>query len=184
MFGSFGCSFVSSFRHGFVRPTLSPVLPHGRTDGTTMRSSVRRSSPPITETLPPPLHHALSRAPRARTPPVPHPTRLPAPQPTARHQTIHADAGPNHIMKLLSAIARWKRPPDCGISMTDMTAPPPADSPKIVTRSGLPLNAAALSRTHSIAPPYPTNRSSQTRHGPTRPTEPDGPGSRTCRDRS
>ncbi len=48
-------------------------------------------------------------------------------------------------------IARWKRPRDIGETRCASTAPPPADSPKIVTRSGSPPNAAMLRCTHCSA---------------------------------
>ena len=48
-------------------------------------------------------------------------------------------------------IARWKRPAASGVAMSVFTLQEPADSPKIVTRSGSPPNAAMLSRTHSSA---------------------------------
>ena len=47
--------------------------------------------------------------------------------------------------------ARWNSPFASGETRSDITFVPPADSPKIVTRSGSPPNAAAFSRTHASA---------------------------------
>ncbi len=68
--------------------------------------------------------------------------------------------------QLLSAMARWNRPPAWGTSITDMTAPAPADSPKIVTRLGSPPKVAMLSRTHSSAATMESGpKSVETLHG-------------------
>ena len=48
-------------------------------------------------------------------------------------------------------IAWWNSPCAAGRPSSVATLMPPADSPKIVTRSGSPPNAAMLSRTHSSA---------------------------------
>lgn len=49
------------------------------------------------------------------------------------------------------AIARRKSPRAAGMVISESTDVPPADSPKIVTFSGSPPNAAMLSRTHRSA---------------------------------
>ena len=51
----------------------------------------------------------------------------------------------------LSAMARWKSPRAAGIVISVVTEMAPADSPKIVTLSGSPPNAAMLSCTQRSA---------------------------------
>ena len=51
----------------------------------------------------------------------------------------------------LCAMAAANRPRADGVAISVVTALPPADSPKTVTWSGSPPNAAMLSRTHSSA---------------------------------
>ena len=51
----------------------------------------------------------------------------------------------------LCGMALWNRPFAVGQPIRVPTLMPPADSPKIVTSSGLPPKAAMLSRTHSSA---------------------------------
>ena len=51
----------------------------------------------------------------------------------------------------LCPMARWKSPAASGVAIRVFTLHDPADSPKIVTRSGSPPKAAMLSRTHSSA---------------------------------
>ena len=51
----------------------------------------------------------------------------------------------------LSPMARWKRPCARGDAISALTENEPADSPKIVTLSGSPPNAAMFALTHSRA---------------------------------
>ena len=48
----------------------------------------------------------------------------------------------------LSEIARWNNPFAAGEAASMLTAIPPADSPKIVTRAGSPPNFAMFALTH------------------------------------
>ncbi len=48
----------------------------------------------------------------------------------------------------LCEIAPWKSPLATGDALNMLTAIPPADSPKIVTRAGSPPNAAMLREIH------------------------------------
>jgi hypothetical protein len=54
-------------------------------------------------------------------------------------------------MPPLCTTARWKSPRASGDTSSENTFAPPADSPKIVTRSASPPNAAAFSRTQASA---------------------------------
>ena len=62
-----------------------------------------------------------------------------------------ASSGEKNVPGTLCATARRKSPAARGIASSAATDPPPADSPKTVTRSGSPPKAAMLSRTHSRA---------------------------------
>ena len=55
---------------------------------------------------------------------------------------------PSPIHAPLCAMARWKRPAATGEPTSAPTMTAPADSPKIVTLSGFPPNAAMLRSTH------------------------------------
>ena len=78
-------------------------------------------------------------------------TRRPCDSAASQPRAASASGRSQPLIQLLWAMAPWNSPSACGTSMTDMTAPPPADSPKIVTRPGSPPNVAMLSRTHSSA---------------------------------
>ena len=60
-----------------------------------------------------------------------------------------ASSGEKNVPGTLCATARRKSPAARGMASSAATDPPPADSPKTVTRSGSPPKARMLSRTHS-----------------------------------
>ena len=59
-----------------------------------------------------------------------------------------ASSGEKNGPGTLCATARQNSPAARGMASSAATDPPPADSPKIVTRSGSPPKARMLSRTH------------------------------------
>ena len=62
-----------------------------------------------------------------------------------------ASSGEKNVPGTLWATARRKSPAARGMASSAATDPPPADSPKTVTRSGSPPKARMLSRTHCSA---------------------------------
>ncbi len=62
-----------------------------------------------------------------------------------------ASSGEKNGPGTLCAMARRKSPAARGMASSAATDPPPADSPKTVTRSGSPPKARMLSRTHCSA---------------------------------
>ncbi len=62
-----------------------------------------------------------------------------------------ASAGEKNVPGTLCAMARRNRPAASGMTSRAAIAPAPADSPKTVTRSGSPPNAAMFSRTQRSA---------------------------------